>query len=87
MTFLVSMVPFIELRGALPLASGAGLDLHLAFPVAILGNLVPVPFIILFIRHIFNWMKKHMPKLNSLVERLEEKGKSKNPLPVYCNVN
>jgi uncharacterized membrane protein len=77
MTFLVSMVPFIELRGALPLASGAGLDLLVAFPVAILGNLVPVPFIILFIRHIFNWMKKHMPKLNSLVERLEEKGKSK----------
>lgn len=77
MTFLVSMVPFIELRGALPLASGAGLDLLIAFPVAILGNLVPVPFIILFIRHIFNWMKKHMPKLNSLVERLEEKGKSK----------
>lgn len=77
MTFLVSMVPIIELRGAIPLASGAGLDLFIAFPVAILGNLVPVPFIILFIRHIFGWMKKHMPKLNSLVEKLEEKGKSK----------
>ena len=77
MTFLVSMVPFIELRGAIPMASLAGLDLLVAFPVAILGNLVPVPFIILFIRKIFSWMKKHMPKLNSLVERLEEKGKSK----------
>ena len=77
MTFLISMVPFIELRGALPIADLHGLDLAVAFPVAILGNLVPVPFIILFIRKIFAFMRRHMPKLNSLVDRLEEKGKSK----------
>lgn len=77
MTFLISMVPFIELRGAIPVAALNGLDLAVAFPVAILGNMVPVPFIILFIRKIFGWMRRHMPRLNSLVDRLEEKGKSK----------
>ncbi len=77
MTFLISMVPFIELRGALPVAAANGLDFAVAFPVAIVGNLVPVPFIILFIRNIFAWMRRHLPQLNSLVDRLEEKGKSK----------
>lgn len=77
MTFLISMVPFIELRGALPVAAIHDLDLAVAFPVAILGNMVPVPFIILFIRKIFAFMRRHMPKLNKLVDRLEEKGKSK----------
>ena len=50
--FLISMVPFIELRGAIPYAVGFGLPLEVAFPVAILGNMLPVPFIILFIKKI-----------------------------------
>lgn len=43
-----------------------------------LGNLVPVPFIILFIRRIFAWMRAHMPKLDGLVTRMEKKAE-KNP--------
>ena len=53
MTFLISMVPVIELRGAIPAAVIAGMDIRLALVVSIIGNLVPVPFIIVFIRKIF----------------------------------
>lgn len=77
MTLLISMVPIIELRGAIPVAVANGLDPFIAIPVAVVGNLIPVPFIILFIRKIFAWMRKVMPRLNQLVDRLEEKGKSK----------
>ena len=80
MTLLISMVPIIELRGAIPVAVANGLDPFIAIPVAVVGNLIPVPFIILFIRKIFAWMRKVMPRLNQLVDRLEEKGKSKKEI-------
>ncbi|MBE6713354.1 MAG: small multidrug export protein [Ruminococcaceae bacterium] len=72
------MVPIIELRGAIPVAVLLH-ELHplLAFAVSVIGNLLPVPFIIIFIRKIFFWIRKHLPKLNSFIDRLEEKGKSK----------
>ena len=75
--FFISMVPFIELRGSIVYAALAGVDLIWAFPVAIIGNMLPVPFIILFIKKIFAWIRRIFPKLNSFVDRLEEKGKSK----------
>lgn len=77
MTFLVSMVPVIELRGAIPIATKFGLNFYIALPVAIIGNLLPVPFIILFIRRIFAWIRQHMPKLNGIVTRLENRAKAK----------
>ncbi len=77
MTFLISMVPIIELRGAIPVAVAHGLAPAIAIPVAIVGNLIPVPFIIIFIKKIFAWIRKKMPKLNSMVDKLEEKGLSK----------
>ena len=80
LTFLISMVPIIELRGAIPIAVAHGLSPAIAIPVAILGNIVPVPFIILFIRKIFALMKRYIPSLNRLVEKLEEKGRSKKDL-------
>ena len=55
MTFIVSMVPVIELRGAIPLGVLNGLDVGTAMIVSIIGNLVPVPFIIIFIRKIFKF--------------------------------
>lgn len=79
-TFLISMVPFIELRGAIPLAAATDLSLWIAFPVAVFGNLLPVPFIILFIRRIFDWLRKISPRLNGLVDRLEQKGNSKKDI-------
>ena len=78
MTFLVSMVPVIELRGAIPLAVAHGLDYRIAIPLAIIGNLVPVPFIIFYIKKIFLWIRKRIPKLNSLVDRLEQRAASKS---------
>ena len=77
-TFLWSMVPVIELRGAIPIGVGQGLPYWLAVTVSILGNLVPVPFIILFIRKIFELMRKWMPKLDGLVSKLEKRAEEKS---------
>lgn len=59
--FLISMVPLIELRGAVPYAIGVGLDsgwpLFWAFVTAVLGNMLPVPFIFFFARKILDWGK------------------------------
>ena len=72
-TLFVSMVPVIELRGAIPIGTGLGLPLGLSIVVSIIGNMIPVPFIIVFIRKIFEWMRKKLPKLNGFVTKLEEK--------------
>ena len=55
--FLISMVPLIELRGAIPVAVGFGLPTLPALIVAVLGNMLPVPFIFLFARRILEWGK------------------------------
>ena len=73
LTFLVAMVPVVELRGAIPFGVVRGLNLWTAIIASILGNLIPVPFIILLIRKIFAWMRAHMPKLDGLVLRMEKK--------------
>lgn len=73
LTFLVAMVPVVELRGAIPFGVVRGLNLWTAIIASMLGNLIPVPFIILFIRKIFAWMRAHMPKLDGLVTRMEKK--------------
>ena len=75
LTFLLSMVPVFELRGALPFGVGLGLDPWVALVVSILGNMVPVPFIILFIRRILEWMKR-FEKFRRIAEKLEEKAKT-----------
>lgn len=72
-TFLISMVPVIELRGAIPAGFASGLDIGTATVLSIIGNMIPVPFIILFIRKIFEWMKKKSKKLNKLVTYFENK--------------
>ena len=71
-TFLISMVPVIELRGALPIGVGMGLSPVTALVVSIIGNMVPVPFIIIFIRRILNWMHR-FEKFDRLATRMEEK--------------
>lgn len=84
-TLFVSMVPIIELRGAIPIATGMGLSPWIAIPVAIVGNLIPVPFIILFIKKIFAWMRKVSPKLNAVVDKMEAKAeKNKEKVLKYA---
>ena len=55
--FFVSMVPIIELRGAIPIAEGLSLNIFLYYPIAILGNMLPVPIIYLFARKVLEWGK------------------------------
>ena len=76
-TFITAMLPIVELRGALPLGVSLGLPHLTAYIVAVVGNLVPVPFIILFARSIFKWLKKHVPFLRRIVVRLEWRARSK----------
>ena len=85
LTFLVAMVPVVELRGAIPFGVVRGLNLWTAIIASMLGNLIPVPFIILFIRKIFAWMRAHMPKLDGLVLRMEKKAeKSRAAVEKYA---
>ena len=72
-TMLVSMIPIIELRGGLPFGVALGLPYYLAFPAAVVGNLIPTPFIIVYIRRVFKLMRRYFPRLNGLVDKLERK--------------
>ena len=72
-TMLVSMLPVIELRGGIPFGVALGLNPWVAFAASIVGNILPLPFILVYIRRIFLWMRRHMPKLNALVDKLEQK--------------
>ena len=72
-TVLVSMIPVIELRGGVPFGTALGLSAGQALVAAIIGNMIPIPFIIVYIRRIFLWMRRKSPKLNSLVDKLEKK--------------
>lgn len=73
LTVLVSMIPVVELRGGIPFGVAAGLPVWAAFIAAVIGNLIPAPFIIVYIRRIFQWMRRRMPRLNSMVDALERK--------------
>lgn len=55
--FLISMVPLIELRGAIPYAVGFNLPMVPSYIVAVIGNMLPVPFIFLFARKLLEWGK------------------------------
>ena len=73
LTPLVSMIPVVELRGGIPFGVAAGLPVWAAYIAAVIGNMLPVPFILVYIRRIFQWMRRHMPRLNALVDKLEKK--------------
>jgi uncharacterized membrane protein len=75
--FLISMLPIVELRGAIPVAYALHIPWTVALIVSILGNLLPVPFIILFVDKVFVFMKeKHI--LEDFVIKLEKKALSKS---------
>ena len=79
-TFCISMVPVIELRGGLPFGIAAGLDYRLALLAAILGNLLPVPFIVVYIRRFLAWIRKRAPRLDVIAAKLERKAHLKGHL-------
>ena len=72
-TAAVSAVPVIELRGGIPFGVYHGLPIWLSYAVSVFGNMLPIPFILRFLKRIFNWMKS-FEKLGLIVQKLEEKG-------------
>ena len=73
MTVLISMVPVLELRAGIPAGVIAGLSIKTAVIAAVIGNLIPIPFIIVFIRRIFNWMKGKSEWLAGIAAKMEAK--------------
>ena len=78
LTFTTAMIPVVELRGAIPVGVAAGLPPAVACVTAILGNLLPVPFIMLLARRVFNWLRDTClfgPKIVWLERRAHLKGR------------
>lgn len=76
--FLISMVPIVELRGAMPIAVGMDIPYIPALITCVLGNMLPVPFIYFFARKILNWgaNKRYIGKICSLfLEKGDKAGK------------
>lgn len=72
-TMLVSMIPIVELRGGLPFGVALGLPYPVAFAASVIGNVLPAPFIVVYIRRIFQWMRRRLPRFNGVVDKLENK--------------
>ena len=75
--FIISMVPIVELRGGLIFAAAAGIPLFEAIVICIIGNAIPVPFILWLITPIFNKLKQ-TKLFRPLVEKLEKKSMGKS---------
>jgi uncharacterized membrane protein len=80
MTFLISMLPVVELRLGLPYGIAIGLDYPLALLAAIAGNLLPAPFIILFIKNVLSFLRRSFPKLDGFVSSIEERAHLKSEM-------
>lgn len=79
-TFLMAMVPVIELRGAIPYGVLAGLSVPEAFILAVLGNLAPIPFLVVFTRKVFEWLRTKSEGLDKFVHRMEAKAEKNKGL-------
>ena len=77
--FLISIVPVIELRAAIPAGAMLGLPFYWNYIAAVLGNMLPVPFILLFIPAVLAFMKRHhiFPRLVGWIERKGLRGAEK----------
>lgn len=58
LVLIISMIPVIELRGAIPIAMGLGMSWWKAFTLSVIGNLIPVPFIVVFLKPLFKFFRK-----------------------------
>ena len=76
-TILVSMLPVVELRGGIPFGVAAGLPMPAAFLAAFIGNMLPVPFLILFVRRLLTWLKGNVPLFRGAVNWLEQRTERK----------
>ena len=78
-TLVTAMMPILEIRGAIPVGVASGLDPWLAFAVGFVGNMLPIPILILLTRKIIEWLKKHnvLVKLTAWRENKGSKGAQK----------
>ena len=76
-TFFISMLPVVELRLGLPYGIALGLDYPMALGAALLGNMLPVPFIIVYIHRVFIWLRAHFGKMDAFITRLEDRANLK----------
>lgn len=74
--FIVSLFPILECRGGLVVAALLGVKLWVAVPICVIGNVLPVPFILLLLKKVLGWMKK--TRLHKVAEWIEERGKRKS---------
>lgn len=77
--FIISLMPILELRGGLVAASLLGVPWHIAFPICVIGNMLPIPFILLFIKKIFKILRK-WPLFRTIIPKLEKKAGEKGSL-------
>ena len=75
--FIVSLMPILECRGGLIVASLLGVDIVEAIPICVIGNFLPIPFILLFIKRIFKWLEKFGPT-EKVVNKLESRAMNKS---------
>ena len=75
--FAVSLVPIIELRGAIPLGIGIGLNWLWVYIISVIGNMLPIPFVILLIRPLIDWLL-HSKALHKIGEWLDNRTKEKS---------
>ncbi len=75
--FIISMIPILELRGGLIVSSLLQVPITTAIPLCIIGNIIPIPFILLFIKQIFKWLK-NIKVFRGLIEKLENRAMSKS---------
>lgn len=75
--FIISMIPILELRGGIIASSLLSIPILQAIPICLVGNIVPIPFILLFITKIFALMKK-TKLFRPLIEKLESKAMGKS---------
>lgn len=73
----MAMVPVIECRGAIPYGVGFGLSIPEAFVLAVIGNLLPIPMLVVFTRKVFEWLRTKSERLNSFVSKMEAKAEKK----------
>ena len=77
-TLLLAMAPVSELRGAIPFGLAHDIPQALLYPSCILANLLPVPFVILFLRRILAWMQRKGGRLAAAAGWLEKRGRAKS---------
>ena len=80
------MLPIVELRGAIPIGTGYGIPFWINYAICVMGNILPVPFLILFATKVLNWLtgfKKIGPFFKKILDKGEEKAKKLGKVELF----